>query len=186
MITERINETDLHLSTKTLEDYVLAVPDFPKEGVLFRDMSPLLAEPEAFRELVGRLSHEIKRADTSKVVGLESRGFLFGIAVAQALGLPFVTARKAGKLPGETVSIGYALEYGEQKLELQRESIKPGERVAIIDDLLATGGTAHAAAQLIQELGGSVSGFFFAIELESLGGRARLSGATVEAVMCFA
>ena len=131
------------------------------------------------------MAHAVREGGAEKVIGLESRGFIFGIAVAQALGLPFVAARKAGKLPGETVSVSYALEYGEQKLELQQGSVKPGERVAIVDDLLATGGTANAAADLVQRLGEAVSCYYFAIELDFLGGRANLKSAAADSVMHF-
>ena len=168
-----------------LSRFIRAIPDFPKPGILFRDITPLLGEPEAFRELIARMAHAVKEGGADKVVGLESRGFIVGIAVAQTLGLPFVPARKAGKLPGDTVAIAYALEYGEQKLELQWGAVKPGERIAIVDDLLATGGTANAAADLVRALGGKVSGFYFAIELDALGGRAALRSAEAVSVMHF-
>lgn len=170
---------------QNLYKFIDAIPDFPKPGILFRDISPLLAEPDAFRDLIARLSFSVKESGANVVVGLDSRGFIFGIAVAQVLGLPFVPARKAGKLPGDVVSVGYALEYGEQRLEIQRAAIKSGDRVAIIDDLLATGGTAGAAANLVQKLGGIVSGFFFAIELGDLGGRKNLGISPVEAILKF-
>lgn len=177
--------TSRALPERDLTRFVTAIADFPKPGILFRDISPLLAQPEAFRDLVAAMANAVREAGSSKVDGLESRGFIFGIAVAQALELPFVPARKAGKLPGETVSVSYSLEYGEQKLELQKGAIKSGDKVAIVDDLLATGGTASAAASLVRALGGEVSGFFFAIELDALGGRANLGSARTESVMHF-
>lgn len=166
-----------------LASYVRTIPDFPKPGIAFKDICPLLAEPAAFDELIERISHEVKQAGSTKVVGLESRGFIIGIAVAQQLGLPFVPARKAGKLPGETVAVDYALEYGTASLELQHDAVKKGDRVAIVDDLLATGGTARAASQLVEKLGGSVSGCFFAIELGALRGREVLAGTKVGAIL---
>ena len=168
-----------------LSRYVRAIPDFPKPGILFRDITPLLSEPEQFRELISRMALAVRESGAERIVGLESRGFIFGIAIAQALGLPFTPARKAGKLPGETISVAYALEYGEQRLELQRDAVKPGERVAIVDDLLATGGTAAAAAQLVRNLGGEVSGFHFAIELGALSGREKLNEGPVHSELHF-
>ena len=168
-----------------LERFVPVVPDFPKPGILFRDITPLLTNPDAFREMTARLAHEIRTSGATSIMGLESRGFIFGIAVAQVLGMPFIPARKAGKLPGETVSTQYSLEYGEQKLEVQKYAVTRGERVAIIDDLLATGGTARAAAELVSKLGGIVSGFFFAIELDSLEGRKNLTDASVNSILHF-
>jgi len=168
-----------------LESFVPVVTDFPKPGILFRDITPLLTNPDAFREITARLAHEIRLSGATSVMGLESRGFIFGIAAAQVLGMPFIPARKAGKLPGETVSTHYSLEYGEQRLEVQKHAVTRGERVAIIDDLLATGGTASAAAELVSKLGGIVSGFFFAIELDSLEGRKNLQQAPVHSILHF-
>lgn len=152
------------------------IPDFPKPGIKFRDISPLLADPAAFKMLIADIAVQIKSSNATCIVGLESRGFVLGAAIALILELPFVAARKAGKLPGEVVRAGYSLEYGEQVLELQKSSRINRERVAIVDDLLATGGTAKAAAALVQELGGEVSGFFFAIELRELQGAQKLPG----------
>lgn len=166
-----------------LAQYVRTIPDFPKPGINFKDIMPLLAQPAAFQELIERMSFEVKQSDANVVVGLESRGFIFGVAIAQNLGLPFVPARKAGKLPGETVSVSYALEYGGQAMELQRDAVKPGDKVAIVDDLLATGGTVRAAAELTKQLGGDVAGYFFAIELDFLNGRETLGEAKVASVM---
>ena len=172
-------------SPEYLASYISAIPDFPRPGILFRDIMPLVAEPPAFRELISRMAREVREAGSTKVLGLESRGFIFGAAIAHELGLPFVTARKPGKLPGPTVSLSYALEYGEQQLEMQRGSTIPGDSVAIIDDLLATGGTAKAAAALVRQLGAEVSGHFFAIELDGLGGRNKIAPDTVSSVLHF-
>jgi adenine phosphoribosyltransferase len=168
-----------------LAGFIRTVEDFPKPGISFKDISPLLANPEAFREVVHILAEQVQIAQTDVVVGLDARGLIFGIAVAQELDLPFVMARKPGKLPGGTVSVDYGLEYGHNQLEMQRDSIVPGSRVAVIDDVLATGGTAAAAGILVQELGGSVSGYFFALELGALDGRKSLEGANVFSAIKF-
>ena len=150
------------------------VPDFPEPGIVFRDVAPLLAEPAAFEAAVRGLAELAEDVDT--VVGIESRGFILGAPVALRTGAGFVPARKAGKLPGETVSVAFALEYGEAVLELQAGAITAGQRVLIVDDVLATGGTAAAAAALVEQLGGEVVGLSFLLELSALGGAARLEG----------
>ena len=150
---------------KRLEDYVVTIPDFPKPGILFRDVTPVLQHPEAFREATDQFEEFAKKIDANVVVGPESRGFIFGAPVALDLGLSFVPARKPGKLPRETVSVSYDLEYGTAEIHVHKDAIKPGDRVLIIDDLLATGGTARAAAELVEKLGGTVAGFAFVIEL---------------------
>jgi len=155
------------------------VPDFPTEGILFRDITPVLLDPEAFREVVEAFANEAETRKAEVIVAIESRGFIFGAPVADRLGLPFVPVRKLGKLPGPTIQAEYALEYGTNTLEMHRDAIKPGQKVLIIDDLLATGGTAGAAARLVEELGGEVVGFAFLVELEPLGGREALSGYNV-------
>ncbi|MFQ5677967.1 MAG: adenine phosphoribosyltransferase [Gemmatimonadota bacterium] len=151
----------------TVRDY----PDFPRPGILFRDIAPVLAEPRLLGRIVAALSHEAARNGAELIAGIESRGFLIGTPVALELELPFVPIRKQGKLPGETVTAEYDLEYGSAHLELQVDSVGPGTRVVLIDDLLATGGTAAAAAGLIERLGGLVAGISFLIELEALRGR---------------
>lgn len=181
----KINSNQTSLDLTALSSLIRPVPDFPKKGILFRDISPLLAEPTVFKDLTERLSAAVRISGTTKVVGLESRGFIFGIAVAQALGLPFIPARKAGKLPGNIVSASYSLEYGEQILEMQSDAVRTGDKVAIIDDVLATGGTAKAAAELVQKLKGEITGFFFVMELTSLSGRSRLDNHNVDAVLSF-
>ncbi len=154
-----------------LKKYIRAVPDFPQPGILFRDITPLLNYPPAFQEVIAQLIELTKKSSADVVVGIESRGFIFGAPISAALGLPFVPVRKPGKLPAEVVSVKYSLEYGSGQLDIHRDAMKPGARAVIIDDLLATGGTALAASQLIEKLGGSVAQFLFVIELEALGGR---------------
>lgn len=173
------------LSSQELTARIRNVPDFPKPGIVFKDISPLLRDPEAFADLVSRMSHAVKLSGATCIVGLESRGFIFGIAIAQELGLPFVPARKPGKLPGDTEKESYALEYGNAALEIQRDAVTSKDKVAIVDDLLATGGTARAAGALVERLGGTVAGYFFAIELGALNGRDRLGAVTVDSVLKF-
>lgn len=151
---------------------VRAVPDFPTPGIMFRDVTPLLADPVALGRAVAALAGPA--TDVDAVVGIESRGFILGAPVALHVHAGFVPARKQGKLPGQTVAVSFALEYGEAVLELQHGAIQPGQRVLIVDDVLATGGTAEAAARLVEELGGEVVGLSFLLELAGLGGAARL------------
>lgn len=165
--------------------YIRSVPDFPRPGIDFKDISPLLAEPAAFKQLIKYMEQQVRKSGATTIVGLEARGFLLGIALAQEMGLPFVPARKAGKLPGEVRAVDYSLEYGTARLEIQTSAIKPGQRVAIVDDLLATGGTARAAARLIEELGAEVAGAFFAIELRGLAGRGQLRNVNVNTVLTY-
>jgi len=152
------------------------IPDFPQPGILFRDITPVLAAPDAFQELRARLGEEAREFNPDKVLGIESRGFLVGAPIALDLGLGFVLARKEGKLPHKKIRCEYALEYGSNVLEVHADQIIPGERVLIVDDLLATGGTANAAAQMVTDLGAIVAGFLFFIELEFLQGRKVLAG----------
>lgn len=175
----------INMKKITFEKYIKEIPDFPKPGIVFKDINPLLAAPEVFEELIQVMAQEVKKSGANKMVGLESRGFIFGIAIARELRLPFIPARKAGKLPGETIQVSYALEYGEQVLELQSNSINESDKVAIIDDLLATGGTASAAGHLVEKLRGDVVGYYFAIELEGLEGRKRLNSKKTHSVMIF-
>ena len=156
------------------ENYIAAIPDYPVEGVLFRDITPLLQDGEAFKAVTDRLVEFAKEVGAEVIVGPESRGFIFGCPVATALGIGFVPARKPHKLPRETVSYEYALEYGTNTLEMHKDAIKPGQKVLVIDDLLATGGTIEAASKIIESLGGEVVGCAFLIELVDLKGRERL------------
>lgn len=152
------------------------VPDFPKPGIMFKDITPLLADPTAYSTLIDELVVGLGRGTVDKVVGVEARGFIVAAPVAYHMAAGFVPVRKAGKLPHDTDAQSYALEYGEETLEIHRDAILPGERVAIVDDVLATGGTARATARLVEGLGGRVTGLAFAIELDFLKGRAQLAG----------
>jgi adenine phosphoribosyltransferase len=155
---------------------VRSIQDFPKEGILFRDIMPLLQDPVALREAVDRIVEYGTGKHVDVVMGAEARGFLLGPAVAYGLGAGFVCARKPGKLPYKTVAAEYELEYGTDRLEIHEDSIRPGQNVLVHDDLLATGGTAAAKVKLVEKLGGKVVGIAFLIELASLGGRKRLEG----------
>lgn len=158
-----------------LKDGIRDVPDFPKPGILFKDITPVLHNPALCDEIVNSFADKCKDKNINAIVGVESRGFLFGFALAKKLNVPFVLVRKAGKLPYKTISYEYDLEYGSAKVEMQVDDIKPGWNVLIHDDLLATGGTAEAAAKLIQMQQGSVAGFAFIVELDFLDGKKRLS-----------
>jgi len=153
-----------------LKDYIATIPDFPKEGILFRDATPILGNADAYQECTAQLAAFAEKVGAEVIVGPEARGFLFGCPVAYKLNLGFVPVRKPGKLPRETISVEYALEYGTDRLEMHADAIKPGQKVVIIDDLLATGGTAKAAAQLVEQAGGVVAGIAFIIELDGLDG----------------
>lgn len=169
--------------TTELEPLIRAIPDFPQPGILFRDITPLLHEPSAFALACDRLATTARDWDATLVAGIEARGFLFGVPVAERLKLPFVPVRKPGKLPADRASVFYELEYGEDSLELHRDPSVAGHRVVIVDDLLATGGTAAASVRLIEELGGTVAGLAFVIELDDLEGRGALAPHPVEALL---
>ncbi len=153
---------------------VREIPDYPKPGIDFKDITPVLEDPGLTRELLARFKEEAERMGANAIVGVESRGFLFGMALAIEMNIPFITVRKKGKLPAETVSVSYELEYGSEEIEMHADSLKEGMNVLIHDDLLATGGTAAAAAELIRREGGSVAGFAFLIELSFLNGEDRI------------
>lgn len=157
-----------------LHPFIRSVQDFPKEGILFRDITPLLQHPAAFQHVVDQLASDARERHAGAIVGIESRGFIFGCPVALALNLPFVPVRKPGKLPAPRMSEEYTLEYGSNQLDIHRDALEPGQAAFIVDDLLATGGTALATAKLVEAIGGTVAGFGFAIELEELRGRDRL------------
>ena len=157
-----------------LKDYVASIPDFPQEGILFRDITPLMADGEAFHYACEELINYAKKVGAQVVAGPESRGFIFGCPVAHEMKIGFVPVRKPNKLPRKTISYKYDLEYGSNELHMHADAIKPGQKVLIIDDLLATGGTVEATAKMIEELGGEVVGCAFLIELEGLGGREKL------------
>ncbi|GER87011.1 adenine phosphoribosyltransferase [Dictyobacter vulcani] len=166
-----------------LEDWVRDIPNFPQEGVLFKDITPLLQDPKAFHVAMDRLAAHYAGAGIEAVVGVESRGFIFGAPLAYLLNCGFVPVRKFGKLPSETVSVEYALEYGTNVVELHTDAIKPGQRVLIVDDLLATGGTVSASIELVEKMGGHVAGIAFLVELGFLKGRERLEGHDVFALI---
>lgn len=168
-----------------LKAKIRTIPDFPKEGILFRDITTLLKDPAAYRELIDWFADSLKGKQVDVVVGPEARGFVIGSALAYALGAGFVLARKPGKLPYDTVAYEYALEYGTDSLEIHTDSIKPGQRVVVVDDLLATGGTALATSRLVELSGGEVVAARFAIELSDLGGRDTMRGYDVQAAIVF-
>ena len=161
------------------------IPDFPKSGILFKDITPVLASAAAFQEIIDRFVEQAEALAPDIIAGIESRGFLFGAPVALALGIGFVPIRKAGKLPSATEREEYVLEYGTAVIEIHRDSLQPGQRVLIIDDLLATGGTAAAAARLVEKLGGKVAGLCFLAELGFLGGRAALNGYETQSLLVY-
>ena len=157
-----------------LSAHIRDIADWPKEGIVFKDITPLLASPEGFREAIDRIAAEYADAGVTKVMGAEARGFIFGGALAYKLGAGFVPARKPGKLPWNTTSVTYDLEYGTDSLEVHADAFGPDDIVLIVDDVLATGGTAAAKSQLVEAVGARVAGFAFLIELDFLGGRSRL------------
>ena len=171
--------------TDALKSRIRHVPDFPKAGILFYDVTTLLRDPDGFRIAIDAMTSPFASAGIDLVVGIESRGFILGSAVADRLGTGFVPIRKLGKLPAETVRASYALEYGTDSLEMHRDAITSGQRVLIVDDLLATGGTANAAVQLVKQLGGIVQGIAFLIELVGLDGRSKLEGEQVYTVLSY-
>ncbi|MCK0138160.1 adenine phosphoribosyltransferase [Aliiroseovarius sp. F47248L] len=157
--------------SKTVKDYIRTIVDFPHEGILFRDVTTLFADPRGFRMAVDQMLHPYAGEQIDKVVGLEARGFILGGAIAHQLTLGFVPIRKKGKLPGATLSQSYTLEYGEAVVEIHDDAIQPGEKILLVDDLLATGGTAGAGIKLIERLGGEIVGCAFIVDLPELGGR---------------
>ena len=168
-----------------LRGKIRSVPDFPKPGIVFRDITPLLQDPEALRIACELLGEPFKGRGIDMVVGVESRGFIFGPPVALQLGAGFAIARKAGKLPWDTVSETFELEYGVEQIEMHRDAVSPEQRVLLIDDVIATGGTAAATAELVRRMGAQVVGSCFLIELSFLEGRKRLPGLDVRAVLSF-
>ena len=166
-----------------LHDYIKAIPNFPEEGIIFRDITPLLADGAAYQQATSEIVAYAKARDVNVIVGPESRGFLVGAPVANEMGLGLVPARKPGKLPREVVSESYQLEYGTASLEMHTDAIKPGDKVLITDDLLATGGTIEATIKLVEALGGTVVGLAFFIELAGLKGRERLDSYDILALL---
>ena len=168
---------------EALKSRIRHVPDFPKPGILFYDVTTLLRDPQGFRLAVDSLAAPFRGQPIDVVVGIESRGFILGSAVADRIGAGFVPVRKLGKLPSATVRASYALEYGSDSLEMHTDGVEPGQRVLVVDDLLATGGTARATLELVKQLGGTVEGLAFLIELVALQGREQLAGEKVMAVL---
>jgi adenine phosphoribosyltransferase len=175
MTTERI----------ALAQFIRDIPDWPKKGILFRDITPLLADPQAFPAAIDALCEPFQDAGVEYVAAVEARGFIFGAAAAARLRAGFVPIRKKGKLPWETESATYELEYGVDTLEMHRDALRPGAKVLMVDDLLATGGTMRAACQLVEKVGGEIVGVTCLIELKALHGRKRLSAYHVHAVICY-
>lgn len=170
---------------KPIEEYVTSIPDFPEEGIIFRDVTSVLQDADGLHLAVDLMQEKLEGIDFDVVVGPESRGFIFGVPIAYNLRKPFIPVRKKGKLPRETVSIEYELEYGTASIEMHRDSIKPGEKVVIIDDLMATGGTTEAIVKLVEGLGGEVVKIVFLMELAGLKGRDRLGDYNLDSVIIY-
>lgn len=168
---------------KRLEDYVRSIPDFPEPGIIFRDVTSVLQDKDGLRMSIDKMQALLEGIEFDVVVGPESRGFIFGVPIAYNLNKAFIPIRKKGKLPCETISMDYDLEYGKATIEIHKDAIKKGQKVVIIDDLIATGGTIEAITKLIEMLGGEVVKIIFLMELKGLNGREKLSGHDVEAVI---
>ena len=171
-------------TTNTWQSTIRDVPDFPKPGIVFKDITPLLADGDAFAACVSELA-ELVGPDVDAIVGIESRGFIFGAALAQKLGMGLITVRKPGKLPADIHHVEYELEYGVDRLEIHRDALSPGHRVVIVDDLLATGGTAAATVQLVQKLGAEVDACLFVIELAFLNGKTAIRNVPVRSLLAY-
>ena len=169
--------------SKKLEDYVVTIPDFPEPGIMFRDITSVIQDPEGLKLAVDGLIGLLKDVDYDLIIGPESRGFIFGVPVAYLCGKGFIPVRKKGKLPRETVSQKYDLEYGQAEVEMHKDAVKPGQKVVIVDDLIATGGSAEAAAKLVEKLGGQVVRMVFVMELAGLEGRKKLAGYDVKSLI---
>mgnify|MGYP000024535916 FL=1 len=168
---------------KKVEDYIISIPDFPEPGIIFRDITGILQDADGLRLAIDEMAKLVSQVDCDVIAGAESRGFILGMPIAYLLKKPFVPIRKAGKLPRETVSETYDLEYGTATIEIHKDAIKPGQKVVLIDDLIATGGTMKASADLVEKLGGKVEEIVFLIELAGLNGREVLSKYKVESVV---
>ena len=171
--------------SKKLEEYVVTIPDFPEPGIMFRDITSVIQDPDGLKLAVDGLVELLKDVDFDVVVGPESRGFIFGVPVAYLLGKGFVPVRKKGKLPRKTVSQKYDLEYGQAEIEMHIDAIQPGQKVVIVDDLMATGGSAEAAAKLVEQLGGKVVKMVFVMELAGLEGRKKLDPYSVDSLIIY-
>ncbi|MBD5531596.1 MAG: adenine phosphoribosyltransferase [Lachnospiraceae bacterium] len=170
---------------KKLEDYVVSIPDFPEEGIIFRDITSVLQDAEGLQLAVDTMQELVKDLEFDVVVGAESRGFIFGTPIAYNQKKPFILIRKKGKLPRETVSVDYELEYGTATIEMHKDSIQKGQKVLIVDDLIATGGTTEAMIKLVEQLGGEVVGVVVLMELAGLKGRERISGYRLDSAICY-
>ena len=168
---------------KDLKDYVITNPDFPEEGIMFRDVTGILESAEGLKLAIDELVKKLEGVEFDAIAGLESRGFIFGTPLSYLLNKPFIPIRKKGKLPREVITKSYELEYGTAEIEVHKESVKKGMKIVVLDDLLATGGTAKAGAELIEELGGKVEAILFLIELKGLNGRAKLEGYKVKSII---
>ena len=170
---------------KSVQDYIRTIPDFPHEGIMFRDVTTLFADPRGFRMAIDQMLQPFAGVKIDKVVGLEARGFIMGGAIAHQLSIGFVPIRKKGKLPGKTISQDYTLEYGQATMEIHTDAIQPGEKVLVVDDLLATGGTAEAGIKLLQKLGAEIVSTSFIIDLPDLGGRKKLEAMSMDVqILC--
>ena len=170
---------------KKLEDYVRSIPDFPEPGIIFRDVTTVIQDPDGLKLAVDKLQEMVQDVDYDVVVGPESRGFIFGVPVAYNMHKSFVPVRKKGKLPCETIEMEYDLEYGTAEIEIHKDAIRPGQRVVIVDDLIATGGTIEAITRLVEELGGQVVKICFVMELAGLKGREKLAGYQVDSAIVY-
>ena len=170
---------------KTVADYITTIPDFPEEGIMFRDVTSVLQDADGMTLAIDELQKRLEGVEFDVIAGAESRGFIFGMPLAYNLHKPFVPIRKAGKLPRDVIRKEYALEYGTATVEMHKDAIKPGQRVVLIDDLIATGGTMRAGAELVEELGGTVVKMLFLVELAGLNGRAALEGYDVDSVIVY-
>ena len=170
---------------KQLESFVTTIPDFPKPGIMFRDITTVIQSPEGLKLAIDGLVDLTRGLDFDYIVGPESRGFIFGVPVAYLTGKGFVPVRKKGKLPRETVSVKYDLEYGQAEIEIHKDAIQPGQKVIVVDDLIATGGSAEAAVKLVEALGGQVVRLLFVLELAGLEGRKKLEGYPVESLIVY-
>jgi len=172
-------------SADDLRAKIREIPDFPKPGILFYDITTLLKDPDAFREVIDQMTDQVKDSAVDLVVGMESRGFIFAAPLAYQLHAGFVPVRKLGKLPAETIEVEYDLEYGTATLEIHKDAIKPGQRVLIVDDLLATGGTVQGTIELVQRLGGEIAGLSFMVELTGLHGREKLGDFQIHTLLTY-
>ena len=169
----------------SFKSHIRDIPDFPKEGIIFKDITPLLKDAKKFQELIDLFEEQIKNQNVSSIIGIESRGFIFGVALANQMGISFIPARKKGKLPFTTVSSDYDLEYGTDTVEMHTDAIAPGENVVIIDDLLATGGTCSAVVDLVEQLEGNIVKILFFIELSFLEGRKLLNNQNIYSALVY-